>query len=480
MIYKASPNEGSGKIPIIRKAAWGLGGFPSEMVNAVMGIGVLVYSMHLGVSATLIGVALALPRLWDAIADPLMGRISDTTRSRWGRRKPYIVIGGVGVGVFYFLMWCPSAEWSENTLLIYFIIISFLFFTFFTIFNIPWQAMGFEMTEDVKERNSIQAIRALFASIAALVIGYILPVSEYFGQGDAIAGLKLTSLVVAVVLILCALASIFVKEPALSFIPAPNKSQKKDKIALLKPTVETLANKHFRRLCIFIVFMLIGVILVGPMGNYINAYYVFGALPYEEALSKTQLMMGHGGFIATVAALCGIPLFTLSANRFGKKRTLLWGVVFLTLIHLCNWFGYNPNYPYLQLVLAAFNKIALTLPWVIVPSMIADICSQDELENNIRREATFAAVFGLCIKIAATLAVALSGYLVNLCGIVDAAAVQNTDSILYTRILFAVVPAAFILFGGCFLINYSLDDQKAMEVQAALKKQRAHEVEQAS
>jgi len=124
--------------------------------------------------------------------------------------------------------------------------------------------------------------------------------------------------------------------------------------------------------------------------------------------------------------------------------------------------------------------MALTLPWVIVPSMIADICSQDELENNIRREATFAAVFGLCIKIAATLAVALSGYLVNACGIFDAAAIQNSDSILYIRILFAIVPAALILFGGCFLINYSLDDEKASEVQAALKKQREYEAEQAS
>lgn len=152
----------------------------------------------------------------------------------------------------------------------------------------------------------------------------------------------------------------------------------------------------------------------------------------------------------------------------------------MTIVHLCNWFCYTPEYPYLQLVLAAFKKMALTLPWVIVPSMIADICSQDELDNNIRREATFAAVFGLCIKIAATLAVALSGYLVNVCGIVDAAAIQNPDSILYIRILFATVPAAFILFGGCFLINYSLDDKKASEVQVALKEQRMQKADQAS
>jgi Na+/melibiose symporter-like transporter len=90
-----------------------------------------------------------------------------------------------------------------------------LFFTFFTIFNIPWQAMGFEMTDDVKERNSVQAIRSLFASVAALVIGYILPISEYFGQGDAITGLKFTSLAAAIVLILCTLASMFVKESTL-------------------------------------------------------------------------------------------------------------------------------------------------------------------------------------------------------------------------------------------------------------------------
>ena len=458
-----SINKGCGKLPFVRKAAWGLGGFPSEMVNAVMGTGLLVYSMHLGVSATMIGIALALPRLWDALADPLMGRISDTTRSRWGRRKPYIVIGGIGVGIFYFLMWCPSVEWSENTLLAYFITISLLFFTFFTIFNIPWQAMGFEMTDDVKERNSVQAIKALFAAVAASVIGYVLPVSEYFGQGNALVGLKIISLVVAIVLIICALASIFVKEPALPKVSVQVNESKQENYSFLKPTLQTLVNSDFRRLCIFIVLFLIGVVMVGPMGNYINAYYVFGTLPYEDALSESQLIMGHGGLVGTLAALCGIPLFTLLANRFGKKRTLLWGVVFLTVVHLCNWVGYNPNYPYLQLVLAAFNKIALTLPWVIIPSMIADICSQDELENKIRREATFAAVFGLCIKISVTLAVAFSGYLVNFCGIIDAADMQDPDSILYIRILFALVPACFILIGGYFLVDYSLDDEKLLK-----------------
>lgn len=93
--------------------------------------------------------------------------------------------------------------------------------------------MGFEMTDDVKERNSVQAIRSLFAAVATLVIGYILPISEYFGQGDAITGLKLTSLVVAIVLIICALASLFVKESDLPLIEEPNRRLKKDKIALL-------------------------------------------------------------------------------------------------------------------------------------------------------------------------------------------------------------------------------------------------------
>ena len=82
------PNRPAHCVPLPKKIAWGLGGLTNDMVNALMLLAMPIFSLGLGVKATWIGIALALPRVWDAIADPLMGHISDNTRSRWGRRRP--------------------------------------------------------------------------------------------------------------------------------------------------------------------------------------------------------------------------------------------------------------------------------------------------------------------------------------------------------------------------------------------------------
>ncbi len=468
---KANQNEDcvrqTGTVKNSVKLKWGCGGFAGEMVNAVMANATYIYSMTLGVSASLLGIALALPRIWDAVADPLMGHISDRTRSRWGRRRPYILIGGLGVGLFSFMIWIPSRDWSETTLLAWFTVCSILYFTFFTVWNIPWQAMGLEMTQDVKERNSVQAMRGWFGAVAAVVTGSVLPLSIYFGDGDTLRGLVPVSFVVACVVTMAAIASAFSKETRLDESTI-NKEIVEKKTAFFQSTVETFSNPHFLRLCGFCVMFLMGVVLVGPMGNYINAYHVFGALPYEQAMEEVANMVFYAGLVGTIATLCTIPLITVALNRYGKKSTLMAGIVFLTVAHLLNWFCYTPDYPYLQLFLAAINKVALTLPWIVVPSMIADLCSVDEFESGQRREATFAAVFGLSIKVAVTIAVSMSGFLVNAVGIVDAAPQQSPESIYLIRILFTLVPSGFILLGGLFVIRYPIDEAYAENIQRQL------------
>ena len=164
------PNRPAHFVPYAQKAAWGLGGLTNDMVNALWVLAMPIFSVGLGVKAVWIGVALALPRIWDAISDPLMGHISDNTRSRFGRRRPYIFVGAIGLGLSFALLWLPSRDWSEPVLLAWFIGMSLLFFTFLTIWSIPWNALGLELTPDVKERNGVQAARSWFATGAAFII----------------------------------------------------------------------------------------------------------------------------------------------------------------------------------------------------------------------------------------------------------------------------------------------------------------------
>ena len=101
------------------------------------------------------------------MTDPFMGNLSDNTRSRWGRRRPYIAIGAVLTGVLFALMWMPPRSLGETGLFGYFLLISILYFTTYTVFMVPWNALGYELTTDYNERTRVMAYKTFFSSAAA-------------------------------------------------------------------------------------------------------------------------------------------------------------------------------------------------------------------------------------------------------------------------------------------------------------------------
>ena len=102
------------RIPFIQKVIYGLGAFVNNLLAAAIGGMIIVLNLGLGMNPALVGLLGALPRLTDAITDPLMGYISDQTRSRWGRRRPYIFVGAIAVGIIFALLWQLPAEKSES------------------------------------------------------------------------------------------------------------------------------------------------------------------------------------------------------------------------------------------------------------------------------------------------------------------------------------------------------------------------------
>ena len=124
----------------------------------------IVLNLGLGMNPALVGLLGALPRLTDAITDPLMGYISDNTRSRWGRRRPYIFCGAILVGIVFALLWQLPDNRSENYYFWYFLIGSFLFYLAYTVFVTPWVALGYELTPDYHERTRLMGFRISWVS----------------------------------------------------------------------------------------------------------------------------------------------------------------------------------------------------------------------------------------------------------------------------------------------------------------------------
>jgi len=450
-------------VPYPRKIAWGLGGLTVDMVNVLWVLAMPVFSVGLGVKAALIGVALAVPRVWDAISDPLMGHISDNTRSRWGRRRPYIFVGAIGLGISFALLWMPSPEWSETVVLAWFIGMSLLFFTFLTIWQIPWTALGLELTPDVRERNGVQAVRSWFATGAAFIIPAILPLAFYFGEGDEVAGVRTLGWMVGGIMALCAiLAAIFCEEKV--------QAERLPKISFWKSARYTLKDRRFLGLCAYAALFTGGILLVSQMGYYINVFFVYGSLPLQEAKEAASNVMFWGGISGAVSNLAAVPLIAWLANRLGKKPTLLLGVLVVAFGQLIKWFFFIPESPYLQVWLSLIIYPGIIVTWTLIPSMIADICDFDELETGQRREGMYSATFAWLLKVGVTIAMALSGWLINVAGIVDSAETQTPEAIRNMRILFTVLPTIFVVLGGLFVLRYPIREEDAEAVKEALAK----------
>ncbi len=449
------------KVSVFHKSAWGVGGLACDMVNALWILALPIFSVGLGVKASLMGLALAIPRIVDAVLDPLIGSLSDNTRSRWGRRRPYVLVGGIGMGLCFAVMWMPTKGLSEMGLFTWFTVFSILYFVFFTIWNIPWTAMGLEITPDVKERNSIQAFRGWFATGAAFLLPAVMPLAFYFGKGDETKGVVYVGMIAGGVMILSAIsAALFVKERS-EFSDLP-------RVPFIASAKATLKNRSFLGLCLYAALFCGGVLVVSQMSYYLNVFYVFKDLPLQEAKETSSKIMFWGGIVGAASNLAAVPLIALCANRFGKKSTLLGGIILVAVGQGLKWFGWSPAIPTLQIWLSVIIYPGLILTWTIIPSMIADLCDVDELENGERREGMYSATFGLLLKIGVTIAMALSGWMISVSGVIDTAEAQTPEAIMNLRILFAVLPSVFTLLGGIFILKYPVTEAMAEEVKAKL------------
>ena len=136
------------KVTNLEKIAFGFGMLANQMFPAALGIFIIVLIQDLGFAAIMWGILQFAPRLFDAITDPIMGFISDNTKSKWGRRRQYVLIGGILMGISYIAMWQIYAENGLTYNFIYFLLWSLVFYLGLTIFSVPYVAMGYEMSED--------------------------------------------------------------------------------------------------------------------------------------------------------------------------------------------------------------------------------------------------------------------------------------------------------------------------------------------
>jgi GPH family glycoside/pentoside/hexuronide:cation symporter len=450
-------------IPLFEKIAYGVGVLPQNTsINSIKKLSGPIFNITLGMHPFRVGNVLMAARLWDAFTDPVMGWLSDNTKSRWGRRRPYLLLGAILTAIAYALILDVPKGLSQNSLYAYFLLGSLGLYTCVTILQVSYNSLGFELSHDYHERTNIFAYRSFFQQISNIVLGYLfyLCTLDYFA--DTMEGAKYVGMGLGLVIFLFMLPTVFFTREGHAA-----EAEKQEKIPIIWAIKTTLKTKPFLILCGLTFVTIFGGNFNLAMGPYVNIYHVA-----QGDVKFGAEIQGHATMIGVLTAFVAIPLLTWLASRIGKVRTLGIAIGSLLVGSILKWFCYTPAMPYLQLVVQPFLRIGEMGFWLIITSMKADICDWDEWKTGFRREGMYGAATGWFQKVAQATTFALGqGYILAIIGF-DATlgANQDPEVMFWMRFLFSALPATLAIGGLILLRSYEIDEEKAMEIKADLDK----------
>jgi len=469
------------RVPFVHRIIYGLGAFVNNLLGAASGGMMIVLNLGLGMDPSLVGWLGALPRLTDAFTDPVMGYISDNTRSRWGRRRPYIFCGAFLTAVLFVLLWRLPPGHSETWYFVYFLVVSVFFFAAYTMFATPWVALGYELTPDYNERTRLMGTQNFVGQIAFTVSPWFLLImnsGRFFrneaGEPDQVAGAFGLAVVIGLVTIaLGILPAIFLRERMARVAEAERAAHARPGFAqsmraFFNGFKTTLKSRPFIKLCATAFLVFNGFILVASFQYYVIIYYVMGG--DEIAGAKWAGISGTVGAVANFAIVVGMAWL---GTRIGKRRALMIAISVSIVGFLLKWVCFRPDIPWLVVVPAPLISFGLGGLFTLVPSMIADVVDVDELETNERREGMYGSIFWWTIKLGLSAALALSGYVLNATGFhVDLGPDQTARTLTLMRIADIGVPVLTSVIALWALSRFPITEEVANGVRRQLEERR--------
>lgn len=450
-------------VPRIRKIAYGLGDVGQRLLNDTFNNNHLtLYNILLGYDARTVGYARSLPILLDAFTDPLMGQISDNTRTRWGRRRPYVLFGGMFAGLAAMALWLAPAGLSPGKFFAYLLIATFIYSMISKSAFIPYGALGLELSIDYNERTRVQAYRTFFA----VLIGSNLASSAFFIANqeslfsNPATGLRWVG---------CTYAILAIGFLMLVFAGTREEReiQSQPRVRLWTALKTTCSNKPFLVVLLSLIVLIVGVFSIVPIGPYISIYYVFGG-----NMKQAAFLGMLGGFITNGLTILLLPVFTAWAVRVGKKKIYVLCTAWLAATFLITLFIYNPKYPYLMLIFSTLIALPLNGINLMPFAMIADVCDLDELETGCRREGAFNGVLSLLFKVSLVFPPMVVGWIVHLVGFVPGAAEQAPGAMMKMRLIFAFAPTVMLGIAAGIAAFYPLTEERVRSVRAVLEERR--------
>lgn len=468
-------NDSTHKVPLGQKAAYGTGNLVLNLLPASLSIFMFFLVTAFGMDPFLAGLLGGLPRFFDAITDPIMGFVTDNTRSKWGRRRPYIVLGAVLSGVIFALLWQLDPENSSIYNFWYFLIFSLFFTIGNTIFATPFVGLGYEMTSDYNERTRLMAISQMMGQIAWMIVPWfwVLVADPNLFDNQAQGVRQVAIYVGGACILLGVLPGFFCRG-----IDASNMENRAELtfkniltnlVSIANSIKEIASNIPFLRLCgaTFLVFN--GFQLVSGFAYFIIVFHMFDG--------DYGLTGSWPAWFATMSAVATaflvIPIISWMSKKLGKRNAFIVATLISIGGYVLKWWGFNPENPWFIFMPIPLMSFGIGGLFTLMMSMTADVCDLDELRNGMpRKEGTFGAIYWLMVKIGQAIALVLAGAVLKFVGFEAGAATQTTEAMTNLRLADIIIPATTAALAILVMLKYDLDEQRVKKIKKELVERR--------
>ena len=463
------------KVPLGQKSAFGAGQLVLNLLPGSLAIFMFFLLTAFGMDPFLAGLLGGLPRIFDAVTDPVMGFISDNTASKYGRRRPYIFVGAILSGLFFMLLWQLDETNSSIYNFWYFLIMSMVFLIGNTMYATPLVGLGYEMTSDYNERTRLMAFGQTMGQIAWMIVPWfwVIIADPSLFESQAVGVRQLSIIVGFICIVLGVLPGIFCRG-----IDASNMGNREkitfstllsNVVALFKGIAQVAKNAPFMRLCgaTFLVFN--GFQMVASFSFFIIVFYMFNG-SYEMAGTWPAWF---STVTAMVTAFAIIPIISWMASKWGKRKAFIISTAISIVGYCIKWWAFNPENPFLLFMPIPLMAFGLGGLFTLMMSMTADVCDLDELNNGMpRKEGTFGAIYWWMVKLGQALALVLGGLVLKLVGFDGGAATQAAETMTNLRIADIVIPSVTAGLAILVMLGYDLSEERARKIKAELVERR--------
>lgn len=454
-----------GRLPFGEKVAVGTGGLPIMFGQiSVKAMAVPVYQMMLGVSPTMLGITLAIPRLWDAFIDPLVGNWSDNTRSRFGRRRPFIAVGAVTMAIAYGAIWMVSPAWSEQGKLAWLLGTTLVFYTCYAFFSVPYQSLTYEMSPDYDERTQVMGHTSFWYKAGELFYQWIIPLAQISLFATPLLGIQVVNWVVGIAILggLGIMPAVFGRERYF------RRAAEQKRVAFWPALRAAITNQ-----AVLIIMLLTGLKLVANLFGSSMDYYLLVYYMFDGDLKEGSWWKGINSTAFAIVGIASIPLLAWMSRRFGKRETMIaiYGLVIVAGVG--KWFLYTPGIGWWLLIDPILSGPILVAITMVLPSMMADVCDEDELKHGQRREGMFGAVFMWIQKVGVALAFLGTGIALDAVGFdVKLGGKQPPETFFWMRALLAGATSLTAIVAVGVALFYPITRERAEETRRLLEARR--------